>query len=592
MSVGKSFGAFSRPTARISGRSRSAWSRARCARYVHRVRDHDRPLRGACSRSEPGFALALRDADRHGRQRLDQPVDPAIEPGRTPECAAKAQPCTVKIRTGTRARTAARRPSTPAFELLAWRMSGRSRRSRRTSSKRPARSRQGLIGRRTFRSGRKRAPAASAASRSGPDPCAATATSKCADERREQRSDVGLRPADLGQRDDQQHPGSPPVGDLRPVRGGRSARPRSQPYRARARPCAWAAGGRRSSACSWRWASCSAASPLPLPIVLGFGVGLLGTLALALARYDAAVALGVLLLAVVRIEPAPSDLVFGVLIALAFVDRTASPRARAAQRNAARERIPRAEPARLDRGDRRRPRGHVLRDHALPGDPRALARRLRLLGATCAPRARRLPRRSRALGRRRLPGADRAVPRRRGLRGRPARAGPLQGSERLRAVPRPRRPDPDGGDRRAAPVAVPPRDEARAPLGADRRSRLLVLACRVAQPRRRHRRPPRRSRAPPRRSSPGDDPARRHPRRRRRAVRSRGGHLVARLPHGASRAPGLRHAAVRRPGSRASRLPSSTRSGSARASSSGSPSSRRTAPTSERWPRKGCWARS
>jgi O-antigen ligase len=60
-------------------------------------------------------------------------------------------------------------------------------------------------------------------------------------------------------------------------------------------------------------------SPLPVPVVLAFGVGLLGTLALALARYDAAVALGVLLLAVVRIEPAPSDLVFAVVIALAFV---------------------------------------------------------------------------------------------------------------------------------------------------------------------------------------------------------------------------------------------------------------------------------
>jgi O-antigen ligase len=60
-------------------------------------------------------------------------------------------------------------------------------------------------------------------------------------------------------------------------------------------------------------------SPLPLPVVLGFGAGLLGTLALALTRYDAAIALGVLLLAVVRIEPAPSDLVFGVVIALAFV---------------------------------------------------------------------------------------------------------------------------------------------------------------------------------------------------------------------------------------------------------------------------------
>ena len=59
-------------------------------------------------------------------------------------------------------------------------------------------------------------------------------------------------------------------------------------------------------------------SPLPVPIVVAFGVGLLGTLALALSRYDAAVALGVLLLAVVRIEP-PFDLVFAVVIAVAFV---------------------------------------------------------------------------------------------------------------------------------------------------------------------------------------------------------------------------------------------------------------------------------
>jgi O-antigen ligase len=60
-------------------------------------------------------------------------------------------------------------------------------------------------------------------------------------------------------------------------------------------------------------------SPLPVPIVVAFCVGLLGTLALALSRYDAAVALGVLLLAVVRIEPAPSDLVFAVVIAVALV---------------------------------------------------------------------------------------------------------------------------------------------------------------------------------------------------------------------------------------------------------------------------------
>jgi O-antigen ligase len=59
-------------------------------------------------------------------------------------------------------------------------------------------------------------------------------------------------------------------------------------------------------------------NPLPLPIVVGFGLGLLTALALALARFDAAVALGVLLLAAVRIEPAPSDLIFAVVIAVAF----------------------------------------------------------------------------------------------------------------------------------------------------------------------------------------------------------------------------------------------------------------------------------
>ena len=60
-------------------------------------------------------------------------------------------------------------------------------------------------------------------------------------------------------------------------------------------------------------------SPLPLVLVLAFGAGLLGTLALALGRYHAAVALGVLLLAVVRIEPAPPDLVLAVVIAVALV---------------------------------------------------------------------------------------------------------------------------------------------------------------------------------------------------------------------------------------------------------------------------------
>ena len=59
--------------------------------------------------------------------------------------------------------------------------------------------------------------------------------------------------------------------------------------------------------------------PLPLTLVFAFGFGLLGALALALARYDAAVALGVFLLAAVRIEPAPADLILFVVIAVALV---------------------------------------------------------------------------------------------------------------------------------------------------------------------------------------------------------------------------------------------------------------------------------
>ena len=81
----------------------------------------------------------------------------------------------------------------------------------------------------------------------------------------------------------------------------------------------WAAGGAALLGLFLALGVVLGRSPLPLAIVLGFGVGLLGTLTLGLARYDAAIALGVLLLAVVRIEPAPSDLVFGVLIALAVV---------------------------------------------------------------------------------------------------------------------------------------------------------------------------------------------------------------------------------------------------------------------------------
>jgi O-antigen ligase len=50
-----------------------------------------------------------------------------------------------------------------------------------------------------------------------------------------------------------------------------------------------------------------------------FGTGVLGSLALAAARYDALVAVGVLFLAIVRVEPAPSDFLFAVAIAVAAV---------------------------------------------------------------------------------------------------------------------------------------------------------------------------------------------------------------------------------------------------------------------------------
>ena len=57
--------------------------------------------------------------------------------------------------------------------------------------------------------------------------------------------------------------------------------------------------------------------PLPLGLVVVAGAALVGTLALALVRYDAAVGLGVALLGIVVVDPAPADLVFVVLIAVA-----------------------------------------------------------------------------------------------------------------------------------------------------------------------------------------------------------------------------------------------------------------------------------
>ena len=61
-----------------------------------------------------------------------------------------------------------------------------------------------------------------------------------------------------------------------------------------------------------------AAGPALWPSV-GAGVGLLAIVALAVWRYDAAVAVGFLLLGIVRFEPAPVDAVMAVVIAVALV---------------------------------------------------------------------------------------------------------------------------------------------------------------------------------------------------------------------------------------------------------------------------------
>jgi O-antigen ligase len=59
--------------------------------------------------------------------------------------------------------------------------------------------------------------------------------------------------------------------------------------------------------------------PVSVPTALAGGVGLLVLVALVLARYDAAVALGFALLGIVRVEPSPPDAVFAMVIAVAIV---------------------------------------------------------------------------------------------------------------------------------------------------------------------------------------------------------------------------------------------------------------------------------
>ena len=65
------------------------------------------------------------------------------------------------------------------------------------------------------------------------------------------------------------------------------------------------------------------------PLVAGAGITVLAIAWLAFVRYEAAIALGLLLLAVVRFQPAPTDAVFAIVIARRGAERSASSQTRA-----------------------------------------------------------------------------------------------------------------------------------------------------------------------------------------------------------------------------------------------------------------------
>ena len=60
---------------------------------------------------------------------------------------------------------------------------------------------------------------------------------------------------------------------------------------------------------------------MPAPLLLAGALGVAGLVALTLMRFDVAVLLGILLLGVVRVEPAPTDAIFAVVMAAAVVTR-------------------------------------------------------------------------------------------------------------------------------------------------------------------------------------------------------------------------------------------------------------------------------
>ena len=68
---------------------------------IDTVSDHDRSRSGRRLGRDPGGALALGDADRDRRQRPHHPLRPQVQRRGDAMWAAKAHPCTVKIRIGT-----------------------------------------------------------------------------------------------------------------------------------------------------------------------------------------------------------------------------------------------------------------------------------------------------------------------------------------------------------------------------------------------------------------------------------------------------------------------------------------------------------
>ena len=175
--------------------------------YVHRIRDHDRPLGRAGTSRQSCLALPFRDADRERGQRLDDPVGESIQPGREarvsregpavhgedPNRNTSEESCHATEHAGLRAaRMEDVRPLPPqqardldeADEIAP----GADRPSDAPQRNEASAHRLGGLAEWT-------------ASMRGNDHV------ELIREGREERRDVGLRSADLGQRDEQQHPG-------------------------------------------------------------------------------------------------------------------------------------------------------------------------------------------------------------------------------------------------------------------------------------------------------------------------------------------------------------------------------------------------